>query len=172
MRLLKKYPNRRLYDTKTSQYVTLQDVREMVLAQETIQVVDSKTDKDLTRSVLLQIISELEGEGHEPLLTNRLLESLIRFYGDSMQGILGRYLEQALSGFLEQQAHYQKRMREVLAANPLAVMQRMADHNLNMWRSIMAGQKPERAPGEAPEATFEEPPEEPASDAATHQSND
>ncbi len=154
MRLLKKYPNRRLYDTRSSRYVTLQDVRDMVLAQESIQVLDSKTDKDLTRSVLLQIISELEGEGHEPLLTNRVLENLIRFYGDSMQGMLGRYLEQALTGFLEQQAQYQKRMREVLATNPLAVLQRMADHNLNMWRSIMAGQKPVDAaaptPGEAP----------------------
>ncbi len=145
MRLLKKYPNRRLYDTRDSRYVTLQDVRAMVLEQESIQVVDSKTDKDLTRAVLLQIIAEMESEGHEPLLTNRLLESLIRFYGDSMQGILGRYLEQALSGFLEQQALYQKRMRDVLTANPMTVMQRLADHNMSVWRSIMQGGRPEGA---------------------------
>ncbi len=104
MRILKKYPNRRLYDTRQSAYVTLEDVRQMVLANESVKVVDSKSGADLTRTVLLQIIAEQEGEGHEPLLTNRVLQQLIRFYGDSMQGVLSRYLEQSLMIFLEQQS--------------------------------------------------------------------
>ena len=72
MRILKKYPNRRLYDTEQSQYVTLDDVRKMILGKDPVKVLDSKTGKDLTRSVLLQIIAEQEAEGHEPLLTNRV----------------------------------------------------------------------------------------------------
>ncbi len=118
MRILKKYPNRRLYDTEQSQYVTLDDVRKMILGKDPVKVLDSKTGKDLTRSVLLQIIAEQEAEGHEPLLTNRVLEQVVRFYGDSMQSVLSRYLEQSIMTFLEQQELYQRRMREVLNANP------------------------------------------------------
>ena len=140
MRILKKYPNRRLYDTRQSVYVTLEDVRQMVLADESIQVVDSKTGADLTRSVLLQIIAEQEGEGHEPLLTNRVLQQLIRFYGDSMQGVLGRYLEQSLMIFLEQQELYRRRMRDVLSASPLKLVQRFADQNIAFWRNVLQGQ--------------------------------
>ena len=70
-RVLKKYPNRRLYDTRLSAYVTIEDVRQYILKREAIQVLDSKTQQDITRIVLMQIISEQENEGHEPLLTNR-----------------------------------------------------------------------------------------------------
>ena len=139
MRILKKYPNRRLYDTQESAYVTLEDVRAMVLAKDPVQVIDSKTGKDLTRSVLLQIIAEQEAAGHEPLLTNKVLEQVIRFYGDSMQGVLGRYLEQSIMTFLEQQELYQRRMREVLNANPLKLVQKMADQNINFLRSLVQG---------------------------------
>jgi len=142
LRILKKYPNRRLYDTRDSVYVTLEDVRQMVLANESIKVVDSKTGNDLTRAVLLQIIAEQEGEGHEPLLTNRVLQQLIRFYGDSMQGVLSRYIEQSVMIFLEQQELYQRRMRDVLSATPVKMVQKIADQNLAFWRSIMRGEQP------------------------------
>lgn len=142
MRILKKYPNRRLYDTQDSVYVTLEDVRQMVLANESIKVVDSKSGNDLTRAVLLQIIAEQEGEGHEPLLTNRVLQQLIRFYGDSMQGVLSRYIEQSVMIFLEQQELYQRRMRDVLNATPVKMVQKIADQNLAFWRSIMRGEQP------------------------------
>lgn len=142
MRILKKYPNRRLYDTRDSVYVTLEDVRQMVLATESIKVVDSKTGNDLTRAVLLQIIAEQEGEGHEPLLTNRVLQQLIRFYGDSMQGVLSRYIEQSVMIFLEQQELYQRRMQNVLNATPVKMVQKIADQNLAFWRSIMRGEQP------------------------------
>ena len=142
MRILKKYPNRRLYDTRDSVYVTLEDVRQMVLANESIKVVDSKSGNDLTRAVLLQIIAEQEGEGHEPLLTNRVLQQLIRFYGDSMQGVLSRYIEQSVMIFLEQQELYQRRMRDVLNASPVKLVQKIADQNLAFWRGIMRGETP------------------------------
>ena len=85
MREFKKYPNRRLYDIQQSKYVTVEDIRQIVLTGESIVVRDSKSDKDLTRTVLLQIIAEQEDEGHQPILTNRVLEQLIRFYGAPMQ---------------------------------------------------------------------------------------
>jgi polyhydroxyalkanoate synthesis repressor PhaR len=139
VRILKKYPNRRLYDTEKSEYVTLDDVRKMILGNDPIKVLDSKTGKDLTRSVLLQIIAEQEAEGHEPLLTNRVLEQVVRFYGDSMQSVLSRYLEQSIMTFLEQQELYQRRMRDVLNASPLKLMQRLADQNINFLRSLLPG---------------------------------
>jgi polyhydroxyalkanoate synthesis repressor PhaR len=145
VRLLKKYPNRRLYDTQDSVYVTLEDVRQMVLANESIKVIDSKSGNDLTRSVLLQIIAEQEGEGHEPLLTNRVLQQLIRFYGDSMQGLLSRYIEQSVMIFLQQQELYQRRMRDVLSASPLKLVQRFADQNISFWRNLV---RPEQEGGE------------------------
>ena len=111
----------------------------MVLEKDPLQVIDSKTEKDLTRSVLLQIISEQETEGHEPLLTNKVLEAVIRFYGDSMQGVLGRYIEQSLMTFLEQQELYKRRMRDVLNANPLKLMGKMADNNLNFLKGLVPG---------------------------------
>jgi polyhydroxyalkanoate synthesis repressor PhaR len=140
VRILKKYPNRRLYDTQQSEYVTLDNVRKMILNKDPVKVVDSKTGKDLTRSVLLQIIGEQEAEGHEPLLTNRVLEQIVRFYGDSMQSVLSRYIEQSIMTFLEQQELYQRRMREVLNANPLKLMQRLADQNINFLRSLLPGE--------------------------------
>jgi polyhydroxyalkanoate synthesis repressor PhaR len=148
LHILKKYPNRRLYDTEKSVYVTLEDVRRMILAKDPVKVLDSKTGKDLTRSVLLQIIAEQELEGHEPLLTNKVLEQVVRFYGDSMQGVLGRYLEQSIMTFLEQQELYQRRMREVLNANPLRLMQRFADQNISFLRNLMQGAAEPRRPGD------------------------
>ena len=146
-------------------YVTLEDVRKMVLEKDPVQVLDSKTGKDLTRSVLLQIISEQETEGHEPLLTNKVLQQIIRFYGDSMQGVLSRYLEQSIMTFLDQQETYQRRMREVLNANPIKLMQRMADQNISFLRSVLQpGEQPEENPqddskvhNESPESPETEP---------------
>jgi len=96
MRVLKKYPNRRIYDTQTSQFVALAEIRQMIIDRESIQVVHSKTGENLTRSVLMQIITEMEQEGHASLLTNRVLEELIRFYGDKIAAMIGPYLEQQI----------------------------------------------------------------------------
>ena len=142
-RVLKKYPNRRLYDTQTSVYVTLEDVRQLILAKEAIKVLDSKTDEDITRTILLQIISEQEVEGHEPILTNRVLEGLIRFYGQPGQGILGKYLEQSLTTFLEQQRRYQRQMQELLDKSPLKRVQKIAEQNASFWRGLFQAMTPD-----------------------------
>ena len=135
MRAFKKYPNRRLYDIEESRYVTVEDIRGIILNGESISVVDSKTEKDLTRSVLMQIISEQEGEGHEPILTNRVLEQLIKFYGDAMQNVFGRYIEQSIMTFLEQHDHYRRNVRD-LGTDPLAVMRRAMEQNLEFWNRM------------------------------------
>lgn len=134
MRILRKYSNRRLYDTSRSCYVTLEDVKELVLSGEAFQVQDSKTGQDLTRNILLQIIAEQEAEGHGTLLTNQVLQQLIRFYGDPMQGMMSQYLEQSIAAFLDHQDRMRDQMKTMMgAANPLNMMSRMADQNMAMW---------------------------------------
>lgn len=113
LHLLKKYPNRRIYDTEKSCYITLQDVRQMVMDREPFQVVDSKTGADLTRSVLMQIIAEMENDGHPTLLTNRVLEELICFYGDAMVGMLGPFIERQIVGFLNQQDALREHFKQI-----------------------------------------------------------
>lgn len=103
LRLIKKYPNRRLYDTRTSAYITLVDVKDLVLAHEEFQVLDAKTGEDLTRSILLQIILE-EESGGAPMFTEAVLANIIRFYGHAMQGFMGSYLEKNIEAFTEMQA--------------------------------------------------------------------
>ena len=102
-RILKKYPNRRLYDTQLSSYITLADVKAMVLTGEHFEVRDAKTGDDLTRSILLQIILE-EETGGVPIFSAPMLSQLIRFYGHSMQGMMGSYLEKNLQTFTDIQA--------------------------------------------------------------------
>jgi polyhydroxyalkanoate synthesis repressor PhaR len=115
-RLIKKYPNRRLYDTKTSTYITLADVKNLVLQSEDFQVVDAKTGDDLTRSILMQIILEEEAGG-APMFTSDLLAQMIRFYGHAMQGMMGKYLENNIKGFTEMQAKLQEQARSVYGDN-------------------------------------------------------
>tara|TARA_B100001105_G_scaffold37255_1_gene26487 strand:- start:35 stop:595 length:561 start_codon:yes stop_codon:yes gene_type:complete len=124
-RVLKKYPNRRLYDTQTSSYITLADVKQMVLAVESFEVRDAKTGEDLTRSILLQIILE-EESGGVPMFSEQMLAQIIRFYGHSMQGMMGAYLEKNLQTFVE----LQKR----LAGN--------ATFTPEMWTQFLTGQAP------------------------------
>ncbi|WP_428423745.1 polyhydroxyalkanoate synthesis repressor PhaR [Methylibium sp.] len=105
IRVLKKYPNRRLYDTQTSGYITLADVRQMVLDSESFVVRDAKTGEDLTRSILLQIILEAE-TGGMPMFTTPVLAHIIRLYGHTMQGLLGSYLEKNIQAFTEMQSRF------------------------------------------------------------------
>ena len=102
-RLIKKYPNRRLYDTRTSTYITLADVKQLVLAHECFQVVDAKSGEDLTRAILLQVILEEEAGG-APMFSAELLSQMIRFYGNAMQGMMGSYIENNIKSFTEVQA--------------------------------------------------------------------
>jgi polyhydroxyalkanoate synthesis repressor PhaR len=99
-RLIKKYPNRRLYDTQTSTYVTLVDIKGLVMASEAFKVVDAKTEDDLTRNILMQIILEEEACG-SPVFSSQMLSQIIRFYGNSMQGLMGNYLEKTMQSFVD-----------------------------------------------------------------------
>jgi polyhydroxyalkanoate synthesis repressor PhaR len=112
LRLIKKYPNRRLYDTKTSSYITLADVKQMVLKQEEFQVVDAKSGDDLTRAILLQIILE-EESGGSPLFSSDLLSQLIRSYGNAMQGMMGTYLERNMRAFQDIQKTLQEQSQKM-----------------------------------------------------------
>ncbi len=115
-RIIKKYPNRRLYDTKTSAYITLCDVKELVLKFEVFKVVDAKSGDDLTRSILLQIILE-EETGGVPLFSSELLAQIIRFYGNSMQSMLGKYLENNMRAFVDLQHKLQDQSRHLYGDN-------------------------------------------------------
>ena len=106
VRLIKKYPNRRLYDTKTSSYITLVDVKQMVVKHEEFQAVDAKTGDDLTRQILLQIILE-EESGGSPMFTSDALTQMIRTYGNAMQGMMGGYLEKNIHAFQDMQRSLQ-----------------------------------------------------------------
>jgi len=101
-RVIKKYPNRRLYDTRTSSYITLSEIKQLVMESELFSVVDAKTSEDLTRSILLQIILEEESNG-SPMFTIPVLSNIIRFYGHAMQGLMGGYLEKNMQTLMEMQ---------------------------------------------------------------------
>ena len=132
LRVLKKYPNRRLYDTRTSSYITLADVKQMVLAGETFEVRDAKTGEDLTRSILLQIILE-EESGGVPMFSTQTLSHIIRFYGHSMQGMMGTLLEKNLQAFAELQGRMLEQSRGLYDPQHLTP---------EAWTQFMSGQAP------------------------------
>mgnify|MGYP003346488582 CR=1 FL=1 len=137
IRTIKKYPNRRLYDTQTSTYVTLSDVKELVLQQETFKVVDAKTEEDLTRSILLQIILEEEAAG-VPLFSTQTLSQMIRFYGHSMQGLVGGYLEKNMQAFIDMQNKFAEQTRQAgVKATPESWAQFMNIQNPLMMQNAM-----------------------------------
>lgn len=135
LRVIKKYPNRRLYDTAISQYVTLDDIRQLVAEGNTFQVVDAKSKDDITRSILLQIIVEQEESG-DPILSTDFLARVIRFYGDAMQGFMGSYLEKSLESFLEQQEAIRQQFASIMENTPFSVMSEMTERNLDMWKAM------------------------------------
>src|SRR5947199_4024073 len=111
-RVIKKYPNRRLYDTANSGYITLADVKQMVLDHIDFQVVDAKSGEDLTRAILLQIILEEESAG-VPMFSSEMLSQMIRFYGNALQGIMGNYMEQNVKAFLTIQNKLQEQAKQI-----------------------------------------------------------
>ena len=137
-RVIKKYPNRRLYDTRVSSYITLEEVRQLVLSGAPFEVRDAKTDEDLTRAVLLQIIAEHEQHGH-PMFSANLLSQIIRFYGDSMQGFVGGYLENSLKVFLEQQHKFRDQLNNLLGQTPWSMLNEMTERNIDLWKSLQKG---------------------------------
>ena len=116
-RIIKKYPNRRLYDTETSTYITLAEVKDLVLAYREFQVQDAKSGEDLTRAILLQIILE-EESGGVPMFSQDMLANIIRYYGHSMQGLMGSYLERSIFAFHEAQKRFQEQAQTIYGELP------------------------------------------------------
>ena len=142
VRLIKKYPNRRLYDTTTSAYITLAEIKALVLQAQPFVVRDAKSNEDLTRSILLQIILE-EETGGVPLFSEQMLAQFIRYYGHGMQGFLGTYLEKNMQVFMEMQQRMQDQAQtwspeawqQLVSGTP--VMQNWMNTYMDQSRSAM-----------------------------------
>ncbi|MES3025411.1 MAG: polyhydroxyalkanoate synthesis repressor PhaR [Pseudomonadota bacterium] len=131
-RLIKKYPNRRLYDTQTSSYITLTDVKQLVLDADEFTVIDAKSNEDLTRSILLQIILEEEANG-APMFTSVVLAQIIRYYGHAMQGMMGSYLEKNVQAFTDIQDKFTSGHAGAIEGKPFSP---------EMWTQFMNVQGP------------------------------
>ena len=134
-RTIKKYPNRRLYDTEESRYITLADIRRLVMDKENFIVIDKKSGNDITRSILLQVISEQEQRG-EPIMSRDFLSQVIRSYGSAMQGFVGSYLEQSLRLFTGQQQQIRDRVKDVVGVDPVGVVTGIAQKNYSRWKAV------------------------------------
>jgi polyhydroxyalkanoate synthesis repressor PhaR len=118
MKLIKRYPNRCLYDTDVKGYITLSTIRDYIKTYQEFKIVDSKSGKDLTRQILMQVLNELESEGHASVLTNKMLEEIVRFYDTNMSGVLGQHIEQSILAFIEHQRHWEDEVKKFNALNP------------------------------------------------------
>jgi polyhydroxyalkanoate synthesis repressor PhaR len=166
-RVIKKYPNRRLYDTKHSTYITLFDIKGLVMSQEPFVVIDAKTGEELTRNILMQIILEEESGGH-PLFSTHSLLQMIRFYGNSFQGMMAPFMEQNLNQFIDLQnqyvAHCQKMgslsssetwlnfMNNKASQDTLSPMTYMMNAGVQFWEQIQ--QQPSPLMGSFPFKSF------------------
>lgn len=159
-RVIKKYANRRLYDASQSRHITLEDIRNMVVAGERVRVVEDKTNEDITRLILLQVIADQEQFGR-PILSTTLLESLIRFYGNALQGFLSAYLEKSVETFMRQQEVVQTQLARMMTNAPLSAMSELTRQNLDMWsrmqETMLAAFTPPRSPtpGKSPDPTHD-----------------
>jgi len=135
IRIIKKYPNRRLYDTTESRYITLADVRQLVIDKVDFTVVDKASGDDITRQILLQVIAEQEAQG-EPALSREFLAQLIRSYGTQVQGVMGSYLEQSMRLFMSQQAQVRDRIKGVVGVDPVETAIDVAQRNYQRWRGV------------------------------------
>lgn len=138
-RLIKKYPNRRLYDTEESRYVTLAEVKELVMRDVPFRVIDSQNEQDITRGILLQIIMEQESGG-QPLFTASMLERFIRFYGDATQAAFSSFLEQSLDIFVKQQRAISEQMQSMWGNNPMEFWMKLGQQNMTLWQEMAKAQ--------------------------------
>jgi polyhydroxyalkanoate synthesis repressor PhaR len=152
---IKKYANRRLYNTGTSTYVTLEDLASMVKDGEDFLVYDAKTGDDITRSVLAQIIFEQENKAGQNLLPTTFLRQLIRFYGDSMQMVVPKYLEQAIASLTQEQEKFRKQIATSLSGTPFAPLEEQVRRNMELFQQTFSMFKPFVAPPGTPAASAE-----------------
>lgn len=135
IRIIKKYPNRRLYDTEQSRYITLADLQKLVIEGETFAVKDANSGNDITRNILLQIIAEQESGG-KPMFTTDILMRIIRFYGASVQDALTMYLEQSLSLFDQQQRAFKEQISDAMQHNPMNTLTEITQRNMEIWQDV------------------------------------
>ncbi|MEM1370849.1 MAG: polyhydroxyalkanoate synthesis repressor PhaR [Pseudomonadota bacterium] len=145
--IIKKYANRRLYNTGSSSYVTLDDLAEMVRNEVDFTVVDAKSGEDLTHGVLTQIILEQESRGQNLLPVN-FLRQLIRFYGDSLENFVPNYLEMSMATLAEEQSRYRKQLESAMAGSPLEAFQAQTQRNFELFERTFAMMTPFGKPGE------------------------
>ncbi|MFK7891337.1 MAG: polyhydroxyalkanoate synthesis repressor PhaR [Granulosicoccus sp.] len=138
IKIIKKYANRRLYDTEASKHVTLNDIRQMIVDGIEIQIVEDTSGDDITRPLLLQIIVEQEQKNGQPILTELLLAQLIRFYGNPMQGMMAEYLQKSVGTFLSQQSSVQKQMQTMLSNTPIDTMRDLMTQNMKTWENVFS----------------------------------
>ncbi|HLJ00416.1 MAG TPA: polyhydroxyalkanoate synthesis repressor PhaR [Bradyrhizobium sp.] len=165
---IKKYANRRLYNTGTSTYVTLEDLAAMVKDGEDFLVYDAKTGDDITRSVLAQIIFEQENKAGQNLLPTTFLRQLIRFYGDSMQMVVPKYLEQSIDTLTREQEKFRKQLTNTFSGTPFAPLEEHVRRNMELFQQTFSMFKPfvpqrtqtggeaERAPEPPPEDNIDD----------------
>ena len=134
-RIIRKYANRRLYDTEASRHINKDDVRKLIAAGKDVRIVEDGSGDDITRSVLLQLVAEQE-LGGKPVLSDQMLTQIIRFYDHPMQGVLGSYLQQSFETFLQQQSTLQEQMQELMRNGPFAVMKDVAKQNMEAWQAM------------------------------------
>ena len=134
-RIIRKYPNRRLYDTTESRYVTLADIRRLVVEGVDFVVLDRKSQQDITRSILLQVIAEQEGGG-ESLMSRDFLSQVIRSYGSGLHHFVGRYLDESLQLFVREQREVRDRFKSVVGIDPVDTVTGVAQRNYQRWRAL------------------------------------
>lgn len=134
-RVIRKYPNRRLYDTAESRYVTLTDIRRLVIERVEFVVLERKTQQDITRNILLQVIAEQEG-GVESLMSRDFLSQVIRTYGSGLQDFVGRYLDESLRNFAREQREFRERFKSVVGVDPVETVAAVAQKNYQRWKAL------------------------------------
>lgn len=134
-RVIKKYPNRRLYDTEESRYITLADVKDLVLNKVDFVVIDKKSGDDITRTILLQVIAEQEQHG-DAIMSEDFLSQVIRSYGKVMPGFMAKYLEQSMKLFMTQQQNLRGQVKRVVGVDPIEAVADVAQKNFNRWKSL------------------------------------
>ena len=135
VRVIKKYPNRRLYDTEESRYITLANVKDLVVKKIEFVVIDKKSGDDITRSILLQVISEQEQQG-EAIMSQDFLSQVIRSYDKVVPGFMANYLEQSMKLFMVQQQNLRGQVKRVVGVDPVTAVADIAQKNFNRWKSL------------------------------------
>lgn len=135
VRTIKKYPNRRLYDTEESRYITLSDIKDLVVNKHAFVVIDKKSGEDITRTILLQVISEQEQQG-EAIMSQDFLSQVIRSYGKVVPGFMANYLEQSTKLFMVQQQNLRGQVKRVVGVDPVMAVADIAQKNFNRWKSL------------------------------------